>query len=122
VQPVSAATSEVKIFDKHADEASSFSSTSNDEVLEIYAALHVDGEWRALRNLRFEVYDPEGKQLFNVKHLTSFITGYTGIVIWNCDLLEWKSGDYTVKVSYGGNEGKGWPAASTTATIHQTKL
>ncbi len=118
VQPVSAATSEVKIFDTNAYEVNSFSSTPHDEVLEIYAALHVDGKWRALRNLRFEVYDPEGKQLFNAKRLTIFITGYTGIGIWNRDLREWKSGDYTVKVIYEGNAGKGWPAASTTATIH----
>jgi hypothetical protein len=122
VQPVSAATSEVKIYDYAGNEVSSFSSTSNDEELEINAALYVDGEWRALRNLRFEVYDPEGKQLFDVTRLTNLFTGYAVIRIRENYLSEWKTGDYTVKVSYEGNEGKGWPAASTTATIHHTKL
>jgi len=121
VQSASAATSRVAIANSNGDEVSSFSSDSNMECLEIYARLYVDGEWRALRNLDFDVYDPKGVPLFHVKRLTSFITGWTGIGIWNRDLLEWETGDYSVKVSYSGNEGKGWPAASTTAVIHHVK-
>jgi hypothetical protein len=122
VQPVSAATTEVKIYNRPGNEESSFSSNSNDEYLEIIARLYVDGEWRSMRNLRFEVYDPQGRELFHVNRQTSFITGYTEIAIWNRDLLEWESGDYKVKVVYDGNEGKGWPAASKTAIIHHTKI
>jgi hypothetical protein len=122
VQPVSAATSEVKIYDRAGNEVSSFSSTSNDEELEINAALYVDGDWRIYRYLQFEAYDPEGKQLFDVKRITRLLTGYAVIRIRNNYLSEWKTGDYTVKVSYEGNEGKGWPAASKTAIIHHTKF
>jgi len=47
--------------------------------------------------------------------------GYTGIGIWNYKLSEWKPGNYIVKVSYPGNEEKGWPATSTSAVIHHNK-
>lgn len=83
--------------------------------------VYVDGEWRAWRDLDFDVYDPNGRQLFHVERLTSFITGWNGIGIWNNHLSEWETGDYTVKVSYSGNEDKGWPAASATAVIHHIK-
>lgn len=121
VQSVSAATSQVVIYDGDRHEASSFISTTKEECLEIYARLYVDSQWRVWRNLEFDVYDPNGEQLFHVKRLTSPITGYTGIGVWNNDLLKMKTGDYTVKVSYGGNEKEGWPPASATAVIHHTK-
>lgn len=121
VQTASAADTRVAISDSNAQEVTSFSSTSNDDCLEIYARLYVDGEWKAWRNLEFDVYDPNGKKLFHVKRLTSFITGYTAIGIWNKDLSSWETGDYTVKVSYAGNDDKEWPPASATAVIHHTQ-
>ncbi|MTK13356.1 MAG: hypothetical protein F8N39_15100 [Clostridiaceae bacterium] len=122
VQSASATTSRVSICNSNSDEVSSFNSTSNDECLEIYARLYVDGEWRALRTMEFYVYGPNGEVLFHIQRLTSFITGYTGIGIWNYDLSRWKTGDYTVKVIYPGNEGKGWPETSTQAVIHHTNF
>jgi len=87
----------------------------------IYAGLYVDGEWKAWRDLDFDVYDPQGKKIIHCERLTSMISGYTGIGIWSNELTTWKPGDYTVKVSYVGNEEKGWPAAPKTAVIHHTK-
>ena len=121
IHAVSAATSRVAICDSNSDEVSSFHSSSNDESLQIYARLYVDGEWKAWRNLDFDIYDPSGNQLFHVTSLTSFVTGYAGVGIWINHLYELETGDYTVIVSYGGNEDKGWPATSTTAVIHRTK-
>jgi len=87
----------------------------------IYAGLYVDGEWKAWRDLDFDVYDPQGNKIIHCERLTSMISGYTGIGIWSNELPTWKPGDYTVKVSYVGNEEKGWPAAPKTAVIHHTK-
>jgi len=122
LQSASAATSRVAIYNERLSEVYSFSSVTNDEYLQMVARLYVDGEWKSMRNLDFEVYDPRGASLFSVKRQTSFITGYASIAIWNRDLVEMESGDYTLKVSYSGNEGKGWPAATATAVIHHTNL
>jgi hypothetical protein len=107
--------------DSNNNEVTSFHSTQSDEVLEIYARLYIDGEWKAWRDLDFDVYDPQGKKIIHCERLTSMISGYTGIGIWSNDLHTWKPGDYTIKVSYEGNEANGWPAASKTAVIHHTK-
>ena len=67
------------------------------------------------------MFDPQGNKIIHYECITSMINGYTGIGIWSIDLSIWKLGDYTVKVSYDGNEVNGVPATSTTAVIHKTK-
>ena len=121
VQPVSAATTRIAIYDANSNDVTSFHSTQDDEVLEIYARLYVDGEWKAWRDLSFDIFDPKGNKIIHCDRITSMINGYAGIGIWNMDLTGWKPGNYTVKVSYAGNEENGWPATSTTAVIHHTK-
>jgi hypothetical protein len=121
LQPVSAATTRIAICDANSNEVTNLHSTQDDEVLEIYARLYVDGEWKALRDLDFDVYDPKGNKIIHCERMTSMFNGYTGIGIWNMHLSRWEPGDYTVKVSYAGNEENGWPATSTKAVIHHTK-
>jgi len=121
VQTAYAATSRVALcrdFGGEKYEVDEFFANNNDYCLEIYARLYVDGEWRAWRELDFDIYDPQGNPIKHCIRLTGLFNGYTGIGIFNEDLSKWKTGEYTVKVSYSGNEGKEWPAASNTAVIH----
>lgn len=121
IQATSAASSRITISNSNNEEVTSFYTTSHDEPLTIQARLYVNGEWRACRCLYFDVYDPKGKGLLHIKRLTSFVDGYTAIGIWGNVLSRWEPGDYTVKVSYPGNDGKGWPPTSATAVIHHKK-
>jgi hypothetical protein len=121
VQPVSAAAPRIVLFDTNSNQVTSFHSNQHDEVLEIYAVLYVDGEWKAWRDLSFDIFDPKGNKIIHCDSVTSVFSGYAGIGIWNMDLKGWKPGNYTVKVSYAGNEENGWPATSTAAVIHHTK-
>jgi hypothetical protein len=121
IQPVSAAISRIAICEDDSNEVTSFHSSQNDEVLDIYVRLYVNGEWKAWRDLSFDIYDPKGKKIIHCDRLTSMINGYAGIGIWNMHLRGWEPGDYTVKVSYAGNKENGWPSTSTTAVIHHTK-
>jgi hypothetical protein len=118
IQTASAATSHIAIFNSKYEEVTSFSTTKDDDGLEIYARLYVDGEWRALRNLDFDVYGINGQQLIHISRLTSLIGGYAEMEIWSNYLYKWKPGDYTVIVHYYGNEDKGWPETSTSVVIH----
>ena len=86
LQPVSAATTRIAICDDNSNEVTSFHSTQDDEVLEIYARLYVDGEWKAWRDLSFDIFDPKGNKIIHCDRITSMINGYTGIGIWNMDL------------------------------------
>ena len=126
VDTASATTSRIAICNSNAEEVSSFNSTSNDECLDIYARLYVDGEWRVLRTMEFYVYSPDGVYLLYFQRLTNLFTGYAGIRIWNPELFSWKTGTYKVKVSFPGtgSEGywHGWPEASTEVVIHHTNL
>lgn len=113
----SAPTSRIAICNSNGVEVSEFYSTCNDKYLDIYAKLYVDDEWRILRDLTFDITDSEGNSLFHLERITSF-TGYCGLGIYYEDLKKMDPGDYNVKVSYGGNEKKGWPPATSTAVIH----
>ena len=74
---VSAATSRIAICESNYNEVTSFHSTQDDEVLEIYERLYVDGEWKAWRDLDFDVYDPPGNKKIHCERIKSMINGYT---------------------------------------------
>ncbi len=121
IPPSSAATSHIAICNNNYSEVTSFNTNQKDECLKIYAKLYINGEWKGCRDLDFDVYDPTGNQLLHFESLTSSLNGYKGMGIWSNKLSEWLPGNYTVKVSYAGNEAKGWPATTSTAVIHHSK-
>jgi hypothetical protein len=120
IPAASAATSHIALCNSNGNEVSTFNSTKSDDPLKMYARLYVDGEWKALRYLEFDLYDSTGKHLIHYYYYTSFITGYARIFLWNNEFSTRKTGDYQVVVSYKGNNDNGWPKTSTTAVIHRT--
>lgn len=122
IQPASAATSQVVIYDKigndYYKEVSSFTRNTNGADLEIIAQLSVNNQWRSWRWLSFDVYDSFGQQNFHEDRLTALLDGYASVIIGSEELSEWNPGEYTVTVSYGGNPSNEWPKASKSALIH----
>ena len=116
ISPVSAATSSIVLQDYNGNVLNSFSTSQDDDCLEILGYLYVDGEWKGGQKLNFDVFDSIGYNFIHYDGITKNETGYSCMTIMNY-VLDWEPGDYTLRVSYGGNEDKGWPATSTTAVI-----
>jgi len=79
------------------------------EAFDISASLHVDGgnpQW--FRWVNYKVFTPHGDQIFNEDRNT----GLGGIARCWISTKNWKAGNYTVVVSYGGNEKDDYPSAS----------
>jgi hypothetical protein len=78
------------------------------EYLDFAATLHVDGGnplW--FRYLNFEVYNSQGDQILNQERNT----GFGGIARCWIDSKNWKAGNYTLVISYDGNEKEDYPIA-----------
>jgi hypothetical protein len=86
-----------------------------DEPFDITSSLHVDGgnpQW--FRWVNYKVFNSHGDQIVNEDRNT----GFGGIARCWIDTRHWNAGNYTVEVSYGGNEKDDYPPASNKFVLH----
>jgi hypothetical protein len=107
MQAVSAAhTTEIKTYnydpyDPPGQEIGKETSLIISEAFDISASLHIDGgnpQW--FRWVNYKVFNSHGDQIVNEDRNT----GFGGIARCWVNTKNWKAGNYTVEVSYGGNE------------------
>ena len=121
LQPASAAhTTEVKAYqydpyDPPGTELGTDWYIKKGDYIDVAATLHVDGgnpQW--FRYIHFYVYDPTGNQIFNEERNS----GFGGLARCWINSRDWNSGNYTLQVTYWGNDDDGYPRADKYIALH----
>jgi hypothetical protein len=115
MQAVSAThTTEIKtynydLYDPPGQEIDKETSLSLPDSFDISVTLHVDdGAPKWFRWVNYKVFNSQGDQIVNEDRNT----GFGGIARCWINTEYWNAGNYTVEVSYGGNEKDDYPSAS----------
>lgn len=120
LQPISAVTSEIKLYDQNHEELTTHEITFNKTPiyineslsfpeLSLYARLFIDGSWKPFRFLNIGWRGPYGT-VFSGTYRTDLFTGYVFVGLRLDNLNTVRPGLYLLSVGYEGN--KDWPAVT----------